>query len=119
MSGSVKRVEQRTPWREFICNGRVGVENTDGRQILMRSLAAFHIHAMKIHRLLCNDRRRQPTGWIKRHAGLPINADRPIVSDFNPSFRITEFSRVVFIISNVCLLLLSPFVSTFFLHGEI
>lgn len=31
----------------------------------MRSLAALHIHAMKIHRLLCNDRRRRPTGWIK------------------------------------------------------
>lgn len=45
--------------------GNGGVENTDGRQILMRSLAALHIHAMKIHRLLCNDRRRRPTGWIK------------------------------------------------------
>ena len=52
-----------TPVEGIYGNG--GVENTDGRQILMRSLAALHIHAMKIHRLLCNDRRRRPTGWIK------------------------------------------------------
>lgn len=74
-----------TPVEGIYGNG--GVENTDGRQILMRSLAALHIHAMKIHRLLCNDRRRRPTGWIKstldyRLTLIPI----PDTPDFNPSF---------------------------------